>query len=79
MVELQRDVRELVKKFGTKLNIEPMEGLEWRKGGAKNGGNGSSGGGSATPTPGPLASMVRSMSFDRLTGGGVPAETKKHE
>jgi 1-acyl-sn-glycerol-3-phosphate acyltransferase len=77
--EVQRDVRELVKKFGTKLNIEPMEGLEWRKGGAKNGGNGSSGGGSATPTPGPLASMVRSMSFDRLTGGGVPAETKKHE
>ena len=71
--EVQKDVRGLVKKFGEKLQLEPMEGLEWRKGGADS----EKGSSPSTPTPGPLASMVRSMSFDRLTRDQTNYGTKK--
>jgi 1-acyl-sn-glycerol-3-phosphate acyltransferase len=70
--DVQRDVRGMVKKFGPSLNIEPMEGLEWRKGGVQTSAP-------ATPTTGPLASMVRSVSFERLTGLMSGGETKKQE
>lgn len=73
--DVQRDVRGMVKKFGPTLNIQPMEGLEWRKGGAQS----RQGCAPATATRGPLASMVRSVSFDRLTGLMSPGDTKKHE
>jgi glycerol-3-phosphate O-acyltransferase/dihydroxyacetone phosphate acyltransferase len=70
--DVQRDVRGMVKKFGPSLNIEPMEGLEWRKGGVKTST-------SATPTAGPLASMARSVSFERLTGLISGGDNKKQE